>query len=67
MYTCTTYNILDPTSKVSSTNTNGEENAMNQGPLVLWGRNIAKHLSKVAWFFVLKKCLREQIGGVTYF
>ena len=38
----------------------------NQGLLVLQGRNIAKNLSKVAWFLVVKKGLRGQIGGTLF-
>ena len=36
-----------------------------QGLLILTGRSIAKNVSKVEWFFfiVVKKGLREQIGG----
>ena len=36
---------------------------MGLGLLVLQGRSIAKNLSKVVWFFVVKKGLRGQIGG----
>ena len=38
----------------------------NQGLLVLQGRSIAKNLNNVAWFFVVKKGLRGQIGGKLY-
>ena len=39
------------------------KNVYFQGLLVLQGRSIAKNLNKVAWFFVVKKGLRRQIGG----